>query len=343
MIDLDKHCTATWQSGWKRCKMRDFQSCPHPEWPTSCPVVSEGLRKGCKVFSCPTETPEEFYGSSGTSSSSEAPESSTQDNWTTVETVNRGSLEDLPNLWIWIGTLVTLVILFMVGELVWCCCLSEASRQQVRTWIAILRDDAIAFVLACWRGAFGRWNRFGRQGGPAQGQGAGQGQQWGPQGQGGLQPPIPLVQLGAAQVQGAVQGQQGGPQGQGGPQPFVVPPGNAVLAQVGLHLVAPPPPAVGLVAQLPPPPNRQVQNPLFRVPNLPPLPQRLQQALGQQQVPPPPPAPPLQGAGGQPQVQGLVPQAGVHVVDLGLDHPVASFQSVSSLEHFFVDHSSDSD
>jgi len=308
---MDKHCTSTWYPGLKNCKMRDFENCPFPEWPTSCPVVSEGLRQGCRVFSCPTETPEQFYGSSGQSSSQSSAD---------MPGTERPDSEDTGGLSIsWTAISVTLTVLFVLGTFVWNCCLTAVFRQRVRACIGVLRDGAIALALILWRCcssglrvSFGclrvAWdhlrNMVGRQQAPAM---DGQGVQ------------IPQVVVVPAQGQGAAHGgpQQGVPQGQGGAQ-F---PQGGVLGQVNIHLNAGPNPGAAAVGPaVPNPPNHQPANLILRQQNLPPLPvvpNQVQHWQNQGLVPPVVPPPrqvrgraPLPPAQPQPGAQALPAQAG---------------------------------
>lgn len=329
MEPLDEHCTSSWFPESKNCKIRDLANCAHPEWPTSCPVVRERWQQGCKVYSCPTETPEQFYGPSGWTSST-----GPIDDLTTAKPTT-----DPVGGYEWVAPVLAvcgiLSVLFAIGGCVWKCCLTAGFRQRVRTRVEALRDGAIALVLAFGRMVRALWqNTVGRlhvpqlyrgQGqfpapqqvvvqGPAQGQGVGPGGVGGPQ-----------QQQGAPQGQGGAQGQDRvlRPRRQRPQRPPPPPPPQVggVLGQVQAHLQAGPGPNpvpvnAGPAAPVPPPPNHQVPNPLFRQPNLPYIPpgaQQVQQWQDQGLVPVPANQPPPDGlvappAPAPPQAQA--PQAG---------------------------------
>lgn len=347
---MDKHCTSAWYPGLKNCKMRDFSNCPRPDWPTSCPVVSEGLRRGCRTFQCPTETPEEFYGTSGLGSS-ESP---------TDEMTTQGVTTEPVDGYSWVQPTLAvcgiLSVTFWVSIFIWKCCLSAGSRQRVRAWVVTLRDGAIALTLALGRMVLALWrNTVGRLNVP---------QLYRGQGQFAAPPPPQVVVQGPAQGQGVGQQgvggppqQQGAPQVQGGARRRAppVPQGVGVLAQVGVHLQQgggpnPVPVNAGPVAVIPNPPINVPGNLLLQQPNLPYLPpnaQQVQHLQNQGLVPAmnqPPPLPlvgPAQGplVAAPAPAQAPAPQAGSSFSDpsslaeLGLA-PVVIDDSHSPLNDF---------
>ena len=149
-VKLDPACTSTWHPGLvKKCKIRDFLNCSHPDWPLSCPVVSEAPKSGCRVFFCPTDTKEEFYSESGgepfkfsqTTSTTPAPD------------------RESNQLFSWFAFSVSWTVLFVVGLFVWHCCLTPRFRQIVREWVGTLRDGAIAISRTFWRSFVGCFAR----------------------------------------------------------------------------------------------------------------------------------------------------------------------------------------
>jgi len=325
MEPLDEHCTSSWFPGTMNCKIRDLANCSHPEWPTSCPVVRERKQQGCRVYSCPTRTPEEFYGPSGWTSSTDP---------IGEVTTERATTEPVGG-YTWVGPVLAvcgiLSIVISVATCIWKCCLTAGFRQRVRTRVATLRDGAIALLLAFCRMVRALWqNTVGRLHVPRLYRGQGQFPA----------PPPQVVVQGPAQGQGVgpvgvggPQQQPGAPQGQGGAQGRVLrplpqrrrapqPPQVGVLGQVQAHLQAGPGPNpvpvnAGPAAPIPPPPNNQVPNLLLRQPNLPQLPagaQQVQRWQDQGLVPAPANPPPPQDGLVAPQApapaQAQAPQAG---------------------------------
>ena len=130
-----------------------------PSWPLSCPIKSNGPRDGCKIFSCPTNTPEEFYGQveQGSSSPSSLWNFGQQMNPIGMASpTNNGTDtfvgENNSSGFNWSAFGVAMTIVGICSLCFWNCCLTNVQRHTARMRIAAARTFIVGLAQAVWSG-----------------------------------------------------------------------------------------------------------------------------------------------------------------------------------------------
>lgn len=139
LVPLDPRCSRSWRPGRvKDCKLYDFESCPVPDWPLTCPFEVKERKQGCWRYFCPTPFPPAVLPlppnpETTTSFSSSGPTTTTTASPTSSPSLTPAQVGAGAAIGIFFG--VASVCIVVAGTIYYFCFMNDQQRQIFRTAI----------------------------------------------------------------------------------------------------------------------------------------------------------------------------------------------------------------